>query len=74
MSQDILEKIVRPEYKAQLRDWWKYANEKERIGLEVVGEIYATKGKKAVHVQLPQEKAMYETHHSLLSKWKAQNS
>ena len=73
-SEDILECLVRAEYRGKLKDWERYASEKELIGLEIAGQVYKSKGKKGVNVRLPQEKAMYETHHSLMGRWQQQNS
>ena len=68
MTEKILDKIVRPEYRDKVRDWTDYIKESEAIGLDIIEQIYNSKGNKHVNVVLPKQKTMYETHHSLLNR------
>jgi hypothetical protein len=68
MAEKILDKIMRPEHRLKLGDWPQTINEREELGLEIIEQIYRSKGNKHVNVLLPQEKIMYETHNSLMNR------
>lgn len=68
MTEKILDKIIRSEYRSQLQDWPNYIKPTEQLGLEIIEQIYRSKGNKPVHVLLPEQKIMYETHHSLMNR------
>jgi Na+-transporting NADH:ubiquinone oxidoreductase subunit NqrF len=68
MTENILDKIIRPEHRNKLNDWVQYTQEREILGLETIDQIVRSKGNKHVHVRLPQEKVMYETHQSLMHR------
>lgn len=59
MSEKILDKIIRTEYRSKLDDWLQYIKESEELGLEIIDQIYRSKGNKHVHVTLPKEKTFY---------------
>jgi hypothetical protein len=75
MYKEILDKIVRTEYRPSLDDWALYAKDNDRIGLEIIYLVYKSKGteisykgNKNISYKLPEEKAMYETQTSFMSK------
>jgi hypothetical protein len=68
MSEKILDKIVRSEFRSKLDDWFSYIKDNEKIGLDIIEQIYNSKGNKHVNVMLPAEKKLYETHQSLMSR------
>jgi hypothetical protein len=67
MYKEILDKIIKPEYRNSLNDWISYAKENDRKGLEIIEMIYKSKGIKPVVFKLAEEKVMYETQMSFLS-------
>lgn len=70
---EILDKIIKPEYRNRYDNWSRYANSQDLLGLDLIQQIYANKGNKKLHVKLPIEKQMYDTHESLMKK-KTKNS
>lgn len=64
----ILDKIIKPEYKNRFADWQKYARRDDLLGLECIGQIYSTKGTRCLHIRLPHEKQLYDTQSSLMKR------
>ena len=62
----ILDKIIKPEFRERYNDWEHYAKRNEILGLECIGKIYSVKGNKKIRVSLPSEKQMYDTHESFM--------
>jgi hypothetical protein len=54
MTSNILDKILKPEYRLKLADYEHYIGEKESIGLDIIAQIYASKGNKHVSIALPE--------------------
>ena len=59
MNEKILDKIVKIQYRAKLKDWGNYIKPTETLGLDIIEQIYKSKGNRPVHVTLPQEKTFY---------------
>lgn len=59
---EILDKIIKPEYRSRYDNWSRYANSQDLLGLDLIQQIYANKGNKKLRVKLPIEKEMYDTH------------
>lgn len=53
MYTQILDKIIKPEYRQSLADWQSYATESDKIGLELIDQIYKSKGNRPVKYKLP---------------------
>lgn len=49
----ILDKIIKPEYRAKLSNWESYAKPIDLFGLECINEIYNTKGAKRLRTNEP---------------------
>ena len=50
---DILQTIIQPQLVEHFADWEKFANEKERKGLKLIGSIYKHKGLKKFRADPP---------------------
>jgi len=59
MTEKILDKIIKPEYRSKLNDWVNYIKDSEVLGLEIIDQIYSTKGNRHVTILLPKEKILY---------------
>jgi len=59
MTEKILDKIIKPEYRSRLNDWTNYIKESEVIGLEIIDQIYSSKGNRHVNIVLPKQKILY---------------
>lgn len=53
MFKEILDKIIKPEYRSSLVDWIQYAKSNDKMGLEIIEMIYKSKGNKQVTYKLP---------------------
>lgn len=52
MYTQILDKIIKPEYRQSLSDWQSYANQSDKIGLEIIDQIYKFKGNRPIKYKL----------------------
>ncbi len=68
MTEKILDKIIKPEYRSKLEDWVNYIKESEVLGLQIIEQIYSSKGNRHVSILLPKEKILYETHQSIMNR------
>lgn len=61
MADQILDKIIRTEYRQKLANWASYAKSNELLGLDIINQIYSSKGNKKVNLMLPKEKISFDT-------------
>ena len=64
----ILDKIIKPEYRERFKNWESYATEKDTFGLECIEDIYSSHGKNRLGKLLPIQKQMYDTQESLMKR------
>jgi hypothetical protein len=51
--QEILDKIIKPSYRAKYNDWENYAKSIDKFGLECIDTIYRSKGTRKIEVTEP---------------------